>query len=215
MKDLVQYKKCGTEGKIILERLALWKTSFRSETIANVRDRTAREKDTTSKDLKAMHDLVHSKVAFEKVQNPSDDNIDDNIDFLVTYIFLCLSYKNFQRPSPATNMTLKEANEAEFVSHGNEDDKLKIIVSKHETAKSYGPAILYLSQDDATMFVHYRDSIRPNIPTSSNCDLLLVKANGEPFTKNYSYFVQTYANWPTDIFFLSFSIFHWKISPLY
>ena len=90
-------------------------------------------------------------------------------------------------------MTLKEANEAEFVSHGNEDDKLKIIVSKHKTAKSYGPAILYLSQDDATMFVHYRDSIRPNIPTSSNCDLLLVKANGEPFTKNYSYLVQTYA----------------------
>ena len=69
MRDLVQYKKCGTEGKIILERLALWKTSFRSEKIANVRDRAAREKDTTSKDLKAMHDLMHSKVAFEKVQN--------------------------------------------------------------------------------------------------------------------------------------------------
>ena len=128
----------------------------------------ASEKDTTSKYLKATHDLVHSKVAFEKVQNILEEQnpSDDNIDFLVTYIFLCLSYKNFQRPGPATNMTLKEANEAEFVSHGNEDDKLKIIVSKHKTAKSYGPAILYLSQDDATMFVHYRDSIRPNIPTT-------------------------------------------------
>ena len=167
MRDLVQYKKHVTEGKIILERLALWKTSFRAEKIANVRDRAAREKDTTSEDLKATHNLVHSTAAFEKVknileeQNPSDDHI----DFLATYIFLCLWYKNLQRPGPATNMTLKEGSEGEFVSHGKEDDKLKLIVSKHKTAKTYGPAILYLSQDDATMFIHYRDYIRPNILT--------------------------------------------------
>ena len=96
-----------------------------------------------------MQDLVHSTVAFEKVKNileePNPSN--DNIDFLV---FLCLSYKNFQRPGPATNMTLKEATEAEFVIHGDEEDKLKIIVSKQKTAKTYGPAILYLPHDDAT-----------------------------------------------------------------
>ena len=37
---------------------------------------------------------------------------------------------------------------------------------------------------------HYRDYIRPNIPTSSDFDVLLVKDNGESFTKNI---VQTYA----------------------
>ena len=120
--------------------------------ITHIKDRAVREKDTTSKDLKAMQDLVHSTVAFEKVKNILEEPTpsDDNIDILVTYIFFCLSYKNFQRPGPATNMTLKEATEAEFVIHGDEEDKLKIIVSKHKTAKTYGPVILYLPLDDAT-----------------------------------------------------------------
>ena len=85
MRDVVQYKKCDKEGKIILERLGLWKTSFRSENIANIKNRATREKDTTSKDLKAMQDLVHSTVAFEKVQNILEElnPSDDNIDFLV------------------------------------------------------------------------------------------------------------------------------------
>ena len=52
-------------------------------------------------------------------------------------------------------MTLKEASEGESVSHSKEEDKLKLIVSKHKTAKTYGPAILYLSLDDAAMFIHY------------------------------------------------------------
>ena len=151
MRDVVQYRKCDKEGKIILELLQLWKTLFRSEKIAHIKDRAALEKDTTSKDLKAMQDLVHSTVAFEKVKNILEEPnpSDDNIDFLVTYIFLCLS-KKFQRPGPATNMTLKEATEAEFVKLGDEEDKLKIIVSKHKTAKTYGPVILYLPLDDAT-----------------------------------------------------------------
>ena len=77
---------------------------------------------------------------------------------------------------PSPNITLKEAADAEFVVQ-DEEDKLKIIVSKHKTAKTYGPAILYLPLDDTTIFLHYHHYTRSNIPTSSNCDVLLVKAN--------------------------------------
>ena len=64
--------------------------------------------------------------------------------------------------------------DAEFVIHGDEEDKLKIIVSKHKIARTYGPVILYLPLDDTAIFFHYHDYIRSNIPTSSNRDVLLV-----------------------------------------
>ena len=193
-RDIDQFRK-SEEVVVVLDRLALWKMSFRSNKIIKMKEKAAREVDTTTDDLKAIELLIHSPVAFEKVTkiievtNPSDE--DSN--FLSTFIFLCLGYKNFQRPGPAINMTPKEADEAVYVKSDGEEDKLKILVSKHKTARSYGPAILYLSQDDATMFIHYRDNVRPQIPTSSQCDVFLVRANGMTYAKNYARYVGLYS----------------------
>ena len=142
------------------------RVSFPTAKITHTRDKAACEVDTTDDDMQAMKELIHSKIAKTKVQtivnraNPSDKDI----DVIATYSFICLGYKNFQRADPAKNMTLKEVAEATYVGE-DEDTMLKII--NHKTAKTYGPALLYLSLDDSAIFDYYIQEIRPNIATSA------------------------------------------------
>ena len=74
--------------------------------------------DTADEVLRAIQKLVNSKVATTNAQKTVNDNkpSDEDIDFLSTYIFCCLTYKNFQRPGPAINMTVEEASNARYVT---------------------------------------------------------------------------------------------------
>ena len=193
MRDVPKYKTSDAAMKTI-ERVGLWKASFRTAKITHTRDKAAREVDTTDDDMQALKELIHSKIAKTKVETIVNrgKSSDEDINFIATYLFICFGYKNFQRAGPAINMTLKEVAEATYVGE-DEDTMLKIIVSNHKTAKTYGPAVLYLSLDDSAIFNHYIEEIRPNIATSAECDIALLRANGLSFRNNYSHIIRAYA----------------------
>ena len=193
MRDVPKYKTSDAATKTI-ERVGLWKAGFRTAKITHTRDKAAREVDTTDDDMQALKELIHSKIAKTKVETIVNrgKSSDEDINFIATYLFICFGYKNFQRAGPAINMTLKEVAEATYVGE-DEDTMLKIIVSNHKTAKTYGPAVLYLSLDDSAIFNHYIEEIRPNIATSAECDIALLRANGLSFRNNYSHIIRAYA----------------------
>ena len=193
MRDVPKYKTSDAAMKTI-ERVGLWKAGFRTAKITHTRDKAAREVDTTDDDMQALKELIHSKIAKTKVETIVNrgKSSDEDINFIATYLFICFGYKNFQRAGPAINMTLKEVAEATYVGE-DEDTMLKIIVSNHKTAKTYGPAVLYLSLDDSAIFNHYIEEIRPNIATSAECDIALLRANGLSFRNNYSHIIRAYA----------------------
>ena len=126
MRDVPKYKTSDAAMNTI-ERVGLWKASFGTAKITHTRDKAAREVDTTDDDMQAMKELIHSKIAKTKVEtivnraNPSDKDI----NFIATYLFICLGYKNVQRAGPAIHMTLKEVAEATYVGE-DEDTMLKL-----------------------------------------------------------------------------------------
>ena len=71
-------------------------------------------------------------------------------------------------------MTSNKAEIAQLVCDESREERLKLVVSKHKTARTYGPAILYLTRDDSKLFFHYNDYLRPDIPTSSKNEVFLV-----------------------------------------
>ena len=106
----------------------------------------------------------------ESIQHKATPS-NEHTNFFVTYIFLSLTYRNWQRPGPALNLTLSEANEAT-----EKDGKLIIHSASHKTALTYGPAILVLKGDDTIYFKHYIQNIRPKISTPSSMECALVTA---------------------------------------
>lgn len=114
---------------------------------------------------------------FLKEVNQSQHLSEENITNLATYLFASLTYKNWQRPSPALHLTLSEAKEAVLI-----EGKLTIHCRTHKTASTYGPAILVLEGQDIDLFKMYIDSVRPNIPTCSTNTVALLTSNGRPLT---------------------------------
>ena len=130
-REIPEFSSCSEVFKV-LDRISLWKPTFPGEKIHHLKEKAAKEIDTTDEDLRAIQKLVNSEVATTKAQKIVNDNkpSDEDIDFLSTYIFCCLTYKNFQRPEPAINMTVEEASNARYVGDGDDNEKLKIIMSK-------------------------------------------------------------------------------------
>ena len=195
LREHSNFKERREDAKNVMDRIGLWKMSFRSDKIKHTKDKAARELDTTEDDLETMQKVVNAPGAIRKANRiiEKEDPSDDDVDFIATYLFLCLSYKNFQRAGPAINMTLNEAESAQLVHDESGEERLKLVVSKHKTASTYGPATLYLTRDDSRLFFHYRDYLRPDIPTSSECEAFLVRSNGQSYEKNYARYVQIYA----------------------
>ena len=94
------------------------------------------------------------------------------------YIFCCLTYKNWQRPGVAINLTLEEAGKARRV-----DEKFVIHCRQHKTASTYGPAVLVLDDEDAKYFKCYIDVVRSTIQGGrDSSELALLTYNGRPLT---------------------------------
>ena len=114
------------------------------------------------------------KTIMESIQHKTKST-NEETNLFVTYIFLALTYRNWQQPGPALNLTLSEAKEAT-----EKDGKLIIHSACHKTALTYGPAILALNGDDTIYFKHFIQNIRPKISTSSSMECALVTARGQP-----------------------------------
>ena len=71
----------------------------------------------------------------------------EEITFFVTYLFIILTYKNWQHPGAAINLTLSEACDAT-----ESDGKLIVTVANHKISLTYGPAILVLQGEDIEFF---------------------------------------------------------------
>ena len=52
-------------------------------------------------------------------------------------------------------------------------------------------AILYLSKQNAELFVHYINNIKDTISTASTSTAALVRANGRTYEGNYNHYVAT------------------------
>ena len=90
------------------------------------------------------------KMIMESIQHKATSSTEDT-NFFVTYIFLSLTYRNWQ---PALNLILSEAKEAT-----EKDGKLIIHSASHKTSLTYGPAILVLKGDDTIYFKHCTQNI--------------------------------------------------------
>jgi len=84
---------------------------------------------------------------------------------MITPIFLCFAYKNFQGVGPAITMMQKEGEEATTV-HYDEKHQYYWLESKDiQTSNS-------ISHQSQTI----RDNIQPYIPMSSSCNADLIRA---------------------------------------
>ena len=114
---------------------------------------------------------------------------DDEATKVATYLFMCLTYKNMQRPGPAINLTIEEAND-----HREGEDKINYVLSRtHKTARSLGPARLAMMEPlTFEIFQKYIKIVRSQIATSSNVNNALVTGKGKDYTQ-YLYHVRVLA----------------------
>ena len=178
-----------------MDRINLWKALYRKEKVNKQLVKASKEKDTTDIDLTAVKRLTENVEAQRQVRQIMKDNdpTDDDINLLGTYNFVALTYNNYQGAGAACNITVTEAKEASFVEEPEEGQVFRLTTRKHKTASTYGPAILYLSEQDAKLVVHYINNIRDKIPTPSTCTVALVRANGRTYEGNYNRYVAKFA----------------------
>ena len=106
---------------------------------------------------------------------------------LVTYIFMELTYGNWQRPAVGVRMTLTEAR----AHQDSGSDVISLTVGLHKTTSSQGPAVIIMRGAARAAYLHYIDNIRPSLPTkSSDSELALVTSNGRPLV-NYTDLIKT------------------------
>ena len=95
-------------------------------------------------------------------------------NFLAVFVFMNLTYGNWQRPGAAINVTISEAN-----SFKTNNEKIIVTSTNHKT---YGPAVMALEGLAKEAFFFYINNIRKNIPTPSSVDNALVTSNGQPMS---------------------------------
>ena len=163
-----------------ISRLSMWKSTFlKSKRSSQIEREMCANREAESKYLSCIDGFFQSWQVqnFLKEVHQCQHLSDENVTYLATYLFASLTYKNWQRPSPALHLTLSEANEAVLI-----EGKLTIHSRTHKTAHTYGPAILVLEGQDIDLFKMYMNSVRPNIPTSSTNTVALLTSNGRPLT---------------------------------
>ena len=84
---------------------------------------------------------------------------------MTTYLFVAMTYRNWQRPGAAVNTTLAEAKAAKIKVEG-ENSYLVVHASHHKTAATYGPAQLILEGQDIEIFLLYREHVRSQLKSS-------------------------------------------------
>ena len=91
----------------------------------------------------------------------------------MVYIFVHLTYSNWQRPSVAINLTLNEARLAEMVQ-----GKFMVTSRQHKTGGTQGPAVLALAGLGWEAFTFYLNTVRLGIPCNSRDDTALLTSTG-------------------------------------
>ena len=110
-----------------------------------------------------------------------------DINALVTYIFMELTYGNWQRPAVGVRMTLTEAR----AHQDSGSDVISLTVGLHKTTSSQEPAVIIMRGAARAAYLHCIDNIRSSLPTkSSNSELALVTSNGRPLV-NYADLIKT------------------------
>ena len=107
------------------------------------------------------------------VQSWLDKAVEANINILVAYIFVHLTYGNWQRLSVAINLTLTKARSAEVVQ-----SKFMFTSRQHKTGGTQGPAVLALAGLGWEAFTFYLNIVWPGIPCNSRDDTALLTSTG-------------------------------------
>ena len=109
---------------------------------------------------------------------------------MATHLFIHFTFKNLQRAGAAINMTLDEANN---FREQRSDGKLflQVMVEKHKTATTYGPAVVYLSGNAISCF-HYFLNLRNKADEDGNNNFL-IRSNNSLYVKHYNRYVTEYA----------------------
>ena len=68
---------------------------------------------------------------------------------------------------------------------------LRLFVSKHKTAKTYGPATLYLKGLDLRLMEKFMGVCATNSPD----ELLLIRSSGTPYSSHYQRYLQQYCRY--------------------
>ena len=90
VRDVAKFKSVGVEAQEVIDRLSIWKSSYRKEKMKKQFTRAAEELDTTSEDLKTINMLTNNERALQRVlqivetTNPTDEDI----NFIGTYLFI-------------------------------------------------------------------------------------------------------------------------------
>ena len=140
--EVQEFEKCD-DIPSLQARFEGWKASFKKEKLRLDQERQARNEGKNENALQSISTLFSNKYLLSDVQQivlDAESSIIDENDAtkVATYLFLCLTYKNMQRPAPAINLTLQEA---EDVREG-EDNLVYVLSKHHKTARSLGPARL-------------------------------------------------------------------------
>ena len=90
----------------------------------------------------------------------------------------------------ATNLTVAEAKQGKIVMQDGER-YLHLFVSKHKTAKTYGPTTLYLKCLDLRLMEKFMGVCA----TVSPDELLLIRSSGTPYSSHYQRYLQQYCRY--------------------
>ena len=182
-------------AKLAKERIEAWKGSFKVKKSSHAMEKAAHdaaEERDVSEDIQSLHHVLSSKRAEKRLTAALGmDNLSaEEQDFIATRLFLALTYNNLQRAGAATNLTVAEAKQGKIVVQDGER-YLRLFVSKHKTAKTYGPATLYLKGFDLRLmekFMGIRATASPEEP-------LLMRSSGTPYRSHYQRYLQQYCKY--------------------
>ena len=177
-------------ARLVKERIEAWKGSFKVKKSCHAMEKAAHdaaEERDVSEDIQRLHHVLSSKRAEKRLTAAlGTDNLSaEEQDFIATRLFLALTYNNLQRAGAATNFTVAEAKQGKIVMQ-NGERYLRLFVSKHKTAKTYGPATLYLKGFDLQLmkkFMGVHATASPEEP-------LLTRSSGTPYSSHYQRYLQ-------------------------
>jgi hypothetical protein len=96
---------------------------------------------------------------------------------MATYLYVAMTYGNWQRPGAAVQATVQEARAAR-ISHAGEKPYIIVNASEHRTAQTYGPAQLVLEDESVQIFDLYLHHVRPQL--NSQLKYFLLTGKGAP-----------------------------------
>ena len=159
----------------LFDRISLWKTSYKKKKPALEIERQVQPPSQNAllqvKVFLENTSLIKKITDIESKIVKNESLSDPEITQLVTYLFMCLAYKNWQRPSAIIIMTLSEAQ-----SFTENDGKLVLQCRANKTGKTYGQAVMVLEGNDIELWKLFFTKVRPAIQGVK--DVALITSSG-------------------------------------